>query len=234
MNYTIQTIINDALGLIGVKASGETLNSDDSNEALRALNFMINSWGARNVSVRATVEEIFTLIANTRTYTIGSTGIFSTVRPQSLITAGLQFPADNIVLPIDIIGPDHYDSFSSRLVVTGPPTHVFYNPQMPNGVLHFFPIPDQGYTFRLRSAKALSEFPLLSTTFQLELTYIEAIVYNLAVRLAPRFGVEPSQLVLGESERLFNVILSQASPDMETGIDFAVIRPGVNPILIIE
>jgi hypothetical protein len=51
--YTAGDQINRALRLLGVLAEGETPSADMSNDALTALNQMIDSWNTERLSVFA-------------------------------------------------------------------------------------------------------------------------------------------------------------------------------------
>jgi hypothetical protein len=234
--WTVQTIINHALGLIGVKSTGETLSAPESNDALATLNLMLNSWSGRGVSARAKLEYTASLVSNQAVYTIGSSGTpdFSTIRPVEILACQVEYVADTVILPVSVTGEQQYGLFGDRNVLTGPPTNVYYNPTMPNGTLNFYPIPDQTYTLHLWYWTPLQEMALLSTEFTLEPVYIECIMYNLAVRLAPYYERSASPDVKLEAERLFNVLLRLARQDAFITPDYQPIRKPVNSIYVIE
>ena len=74
---TAQTIINRALRLIGAIEAGETPTSDESADALEALNAMIESWQTERLFVYALVDTSFSMVAGDGSYTVGPSGNFN-------------------------------------------------------------------------------------------------------------------------------------------------------------
>ena len=79
--YTAGEQINRALRLLGVLAEGETPSADMSNDALTALDQMIDSWNTERLSVFATQDQIFTWPAGEIKRTLGPSGNFAGLRP---------------------------------------------------------------------------------------------------------------------------------------------------------
>ena len=52
--------INGSLRLLGVLAEGETPSAETSEDALRAMNQMIDSWNTERLAVFSTQDQIFT------------------------------------------------------------------------------------------------------------------------------------------------------------------------------
>jgi hypothetical protein len=234
--WTAQDIINGALSKIGVRAAGETLSADESNDALKAMNLMLDSWGGRDISARADVQITGSFTANQRQFTIGTSSSpdINTPRPMRIETLNIIYPSNNLELPVTYMDLDQYDSFADRTIITGPPQKFCYDPQMPNGVISLYPIPDITYGFRMRMFVALQEMSLLSTQFTMEPTYFEAIMYNLAVRLAPDYEKTVPPEVLAEAERLFNILLNWAISDTFITPDYPVRPPYTRTIYTIE
>jgi hypothetical protein len=57
---TAGDIINGSLRLLGVLAEGEVPSAETSQDALRAMNQMIDSWNTERLSVFSTQDQIFT------------------------------------------------------------------------------------------------------------------------------------------------------------------------------
>ena len=72
--YTAGDQINRALRLLGVLAEGETPSASVSQDALTALNQMIDSWNTERLSVFNTIDQTFTWPAGEIQRHLGPTG----------------------------------------------------------------------------------------------------------------------------------------------------------------
>jgi len=66
--------INGALRLLGVLAEGETPSAATSQDALTALNQMIDSWNTERLSVFSTQDQVLNWLPNQISNTLGPTG----------------------------------------------------------------------------------------------------------------------------------------------------------------
>jgi len=73
--------INGALRLLGVLAEGETPSAETSQDALSAMNQMIDSWNTERLAVYSTIDQVLTWPATQRSRTLGPTGDLVGVRP---------------------------------------------------------------------------------------------------------------------------------------------------------
>lgn len=221
-NYNAQQLINVALQELGVLAVGETASADLSNQTLTRCNLMLDTWGATNLSVRATVQ--FTgLASGLSPYSIGSGGTFNTTRPMSIPTAAIVYlSSQNLTIPLDTTMPlSQYYMFSDRTFITGLPRLLFYDPQMPLGQIYLYPNPDQAYNLDLRLDVALSEIAALSTLFSLEPSYFNAIALNLAVEIAPGLvGANLTQQTIDNAKKLYKMLQRLTAPSMFIASDF--------------
>lgn len=71
---TATQIITRSLRSLGAYAPGETIDSDDANDALDTLNDMLETWSNSTMMVPYITEIIHTLSAGTSSYTIGEGG----------------------------------------------------------------------------------------------------------------------------------------------------------------
>jgi hypothetical protein len=230
---TIQDILNSAFKELGVLATGETLPADMAQDARSKLNLMLGSWSVRNVSVLATVEESFVLTASDGDYTIGPSGNFNTTRPLKILNASIEDDQD-IFTPMDLIGEDQYTSYGDRTTVTGLPSRLWYKPTQPLGRIRLYYIPNKAYTLHISSQKPFVSIATLNEELDVDPVYLEAVVYNLAVRLAPGYGVTPSLLVTDMAKELFDRLLVYVAPDMTMFPDVGVRRQQVTTIYTIE
>lgn len=83
------SICTNAAQLIGVIGQGETLSAADAQVFLHRLNAMVSGWRTQPNTVVAIDREVFPLVANKQTYTIGIGGDFNVPRPMTIVGAGL-------------------------------------------------------------------------------------------------------------------------------------------------
>jgi hypothetical protein len=191
MSETALTLIKAALRSIGVIAPGETPTDDEVQDGLEAMKFMFRNWSSQNIKVYSVTVENFTL-TGAASYTIGSGGTFNTVRPASIRGAYVRdaYGFDN---PLDIIDEAKYRDLhlKSIVAVTG---YLWYNPTYPLGTIYLYPL--DGSTIYLHSLKPLTDPTIITSSIAFPPEYDEAIKFNLALRLCPEYGKEPSQMVL--------------------------------------
>ena len=104
--YTAGDQINRALRLLGVLAEGETASAATANDALVALNQMIDSWNTERLSVFSTQDQVFNWPVGEIRQSLGPTGDFVGNRPILLDDATyFRDPQTNVSYGIKIINP---------------------------------------------------------------------------------------------------------------------------------
>ena len=193
---TAGDIINGSLRLLGQLAEGETPSADTSADALVALNQMLDSWCTERLSVFSTRDDIFTWPANTITRTFGPTGDFVGTRP-ILLDSSTYFKDTASGLSYDIlfINQDQYNGIALKTAGSSFPQVMWVNMTYPNIEMYLYPRPTKDLEFHLVSVHALSQVATLNTTLNFPPGYLRAFRYNLAMELAPEFGVEPTPQV---------------------------------------
>src|SRR5256885_5050497 len=81
---TASSIILRGLQLLGDKTVGDTLTTTEQTTYLAVLNSMLDSWRLDKLLVYRILENSFTLVIGSRSYTIGSGGNFNIERPDRL------------------------------------------------------------------------------------------------------------------------------------------------------
>ena len=191
MSETAQTLIKSALRSIGAIATGETPTADEMADGLEALKFMLRHWSNSNIRLYFISQDTLALTGAV-SYTIGTGGDFNTTRPET-IKGGSMGDASGVSTSITMIDETRYRDISLK-AMGGTAYYLWYNPEYPLGKLYFWP---RGTgTAYLDSLKPLSEPSLITSTIQFPPAYDEAIKWNLALRLAPEYGRDPSPLVV--------------------------------------
>lgn len=193
---TAGELINGSLRLIGVLAEGETPSAETSQDALVAMNQMIDSWNTERLSVFSTQDQVFIWPAGQLSRALGPSGDFVGNRPVMLDEATYyRDPSTNVSYGIKFINQQQYDGIAVKTVTSTYPQVVFTNMTYPNIEMFVYPRPIRDLEWHFISVEELTQPALLSTELTFPPGYMRAFRYNLACELAPEFGVEPSPQV---------------------------------------
>ncbi|MEE9436759.1 MAG: packaged DNA stabilization gp4 family protein [Candidatus Adiutricales bacterium] len=187
MSQTAKDLIKGALRNLGRLAPGADPPAEEQVDAFEALKMMFRSWSADNIALFYSVTD--TLAAGGgESYTIGDGGDVDTVRPAAIRHAWTSSNPD-----VRVIDEAHY----RRLAVGGsggPVAYIWYNPDYPLGIL--YPWPRTSDTVYLSSLRELLDPAAVTDDVEFPPEYDEAIKFNLALRMAPEYGVEPTALLI--------------------------------------
>lgn len=221
MSTTARSMIYAALGEIGAYGDEETPDAPGVNKALEILNRMWGGWSVTLGAINAETLDSLTLIPGQAVYSIGTSGgadfVFS--RPLSIKAAQFRFAA-NSDQPIDVITYDAYQAITDKATTSEMVESLAYNATFPLGQILVWPVPTVAGVVRLTSLKTLTAFDL-DTVLDTLLPpgYENAIVPNLAIYLAPKWGRSPSQLLLERAEttkaeiEMANMVIEEMMPN---------------------
>ena len=188
--------INRALRLLGVLAEGETPSAAVSTDALTALNQMIDSWNTERLSIFNTIDQTFTWPAGEIQRHLGPTGDFVGVRPVLLDDSTYyRDPGTNVSFGIKFINQQQYDGIAVKTVTSTYPQVMWINMEYPNIQMTIYPKPTRELEWHFISVQELDQPATLATELSFPPGYLRAFTYNLAMEIAPEFGVEPSPQV---------------------------------------
>ena len=193
--YTAGDQINRALRLLGVLAEGETPSASVSQDSLVALNQMIDSWNTERLSVFSTQDQVFLWPAGEINRTLGPTGDFVGNRPILLDDSTYYVGNNGVSYGIKFINQQQYDGIAVKTVTSTFPQVIFVNNTFPNIDMYVYPKPTQALTWHFISVEELTQPATLATNLTFPPGYLRAFTYNLAMEIAPEFGVEPSPQV---------------------------------------
>ena len=196
---TIGDLVTLALKLSGAVAQGETPSGQDVTDALSLCNQMLASWNAKRWDVYGLLD---TGIACTgaKSYTVGTNGDFDIPRPDRLESA--YFVQTNVSTSYPVSYPltliTAYEDYARIAVkdLNSWAQYVFYDAAYPVGNVYFWPIPEAGlFNLHILTKQALPQFTGLTQIVQIPPDYQEPILYNLAARLAPLYGMKPDPTI---------------------------------------
>jgi hypothetical protein len=195
--YTAGDQINAALRLIGMLAEGETPSSETSQDALSALDQMIDSWNTERLSVFNTQDQVFLWQPGLITQTLGPTGDFVGNRPVLLDDSTyFKDPSSGISFGIKFINQQQYDGIAVKTVTSTYPQVMWINMEYPNITMTLYPKPTKVLEWHFVSIEELNKPATLTTELAFPPGYLRAFKYNLACEIANEFGVEPPPNVL--------------------------------------
>jgi hypothetical protein len=193
--YTAGEQINRALRLLGVLAEGETPSASVAQDSLMALNQLIDSWNTERLSTFVTQDQVFTWPSGFISRTLGPSGDFIGLRPV-LVDDATYFKAPNgVSYGIKMINQQQYNGIAVKTVTSTYPQVLWVNMGFPDITLTIYPRPTQDLEWHIVSVQELDRAADLSTVMYYPPGYLRAFTYNLAMEIAPEFGVEPSPQV---------------------------------------
>jgi hypothetical protein len=194
--YTAGDQINRALRLLGVLAEGESPSAETSQDALMAMNQMIDSWNTERLSVFCTQDQVFTWPAGLVSRTLGPTGDFVGLRPVLLDDSTYyRDPGTNVSFGIKFINQQQYNGIAVKTVTSTYPQVIFVNNTFPDVEMYVYPRPTRDLEWHFVSVQKLDNPAGLATVLFFPPGYLRAFTYNLAMEIAPEFGIEPSPQV---------------------------------------
>jgi hypothetical protein len=193
---TAGELIDGALRLLGMLAEGETPSAATSQDALFAMNQMIDSWNTERLSVFSTQDQVFSWTPGLIHRTLGPTGDFVGNRPVQLDDSTyFKDPASGISYGIKIINQQQYDGIAVKTVTSTYPQVMWINMDYPNIDMYVYPVPTKVLEWHFISVTELDQAANLATALTFPPGYLRAFRYNLACEIAAEFGVEPSPQV---------------------------------------
>ena len=214
---TVNDIIKRALRKCGIR---DVTDTTKLTEAMNALNDMLESW--EGILHYAPTEESFTLTAGTESYTIGSGGDFDTVRPIELLSAFIR-DSSGVDYPVDVtLTKQEYDDIADK-DASNRPDKLYYAPENPLGKIYFNYAPSSAETFHLASFKPYTAYTATTDTINEPTSYEKAMVFNLAVDLAPEYNITLNPTVVQQATILKYSLASRNSTVPEADFDNALL-----------
>lgn len=218
-NTSVADICQAALKESGRLGLGQTALAEEINDAWTRLQWMLQQWERK----RWLVYQLVTLsIVSTgaQSYTIGpggdiSTGtVGATVRPAKLESAFLRQLTQSQPNQIDydlriLASMEDYNRIALKQLMSFP-GYAFLDPGWPLARLYTWPVPQANiYGVYITILQQLpAKFPTVNTLLALPYEYYAAMVYNLAIRLRPRYGIMtfPGDPLPGMAKDALNVL----------------------------
>lgn len=203
-------IITLALKTIGALGVGQTALAEDANDSFFQLNMMLSQWTQKRYLVYRLFDTGI-LSTGLAYYTVGDGGDFDIPRPGQIESAfvrflnnGQDFAADDFSQDFDtnaagmtdqqlrlILAREDYNRIVQKRL-SGVPGYLFYDSDFPLGKIYIWPVPTANlYALHISTRQTLGQFATLYEDIAFPPEYLAALYYNLAVRLAPMYQIDP-------------------------------------------
>jgi hypothetical protein len=196
---------------------GETMDGTEAQEALVTMNSMLASWQADGLMPWGELISAFNLVNGTVSYTYGTGGVFNAARPQKINKANLIVTTQSPVLriPLDVLSYQEFAEIQLQALPGTYPSGIYPDWAFPLMTVYLAGTPGSDLQLELYTWQQLQNFAALSDSFNMPPEYEEAIIYNLALRLAPSYGLVANAALAATSksiiERLNSVTPTLAS-----------------------
>lgn len=222
-SITRDDIIKGALRKIGVVAQGEVPTIDQVTEASFALNLMVKAWEPDGMPLWALRTTPIPLTAGINSYSIGTGKTVNTDKPLRVIQAWNRDSISKVDIPMRIITKQEYSILGNK-TTSGNPIQIYYEPLSDYGNLYVFPTPstvdatnNQVY---ITYQRPYEDFNIATDTPDFPQEWYNAVVYGLAVQLAPEYGVPIDQRQVLSREALDIKLIAMSAGTEEGSIYF--------------
>ncbi len=190
MANLVSDIINEALADLGVIRPGETISAAVLADCFMRLNQMWAGWGAEPDVTNAQYHQVLTITAGTNAYTFGTGGtLVASAAPVKIY--GAQSISGAFKKPVKIVSFAEYDAayadFGGTTAVLADMLAV--DNAYPSMNLRVAPMPATSPgTLTIDYLGVMTAFAATSTSLALHPAFEEALHFNLAMVLLPRYG----------------------------------------------
>jgi hypothetical protein len=185
---TAQTLIQDALRGLGVLDPTETLEAEDADGGLRALNMMVDAWLLDEFYAYAILEVIATFAG--KTASIGTGQAINTPRPVGIApgcfynkSAGASVQS----YPIAQLTREQYSNIGYKDVPNEYPDAFYFDSAYPVGQIIVYGVPSAPVEYHFMVWQQLSQFSDLVTQYNFAPGYGRLLKLALMQELSPEY-----------------------------------------------
>lgn len=231
-NYTVQDHINASLRKLGVLQEGEVPTVGQSNDALFALNAMVDQWQGDRGKIPSVVNTLWTLTPGQQTYTVGPGGQVNIPRPDiidhvSYINNIFSPPIEFFLSPLT---SDAWAAIPIKTLTSPYPTSWYYDYSFSaTGLsnLNLWLVPtNSSLQGSIYVPTPFATFAGLQSTVLLPPGYWMMLDCKLAVLIAPEYGVQPSADIKEQAMEAESQVLRTNQHLMDMSLDAGALVQG--------
>lgn len=226
---TVSDIATAALRELGVLGAGETATADEADDALTALNNLIDQWAAERLQIYTITRTTWTINSGDGEYAVGTGADVNVARPVfvehvNLIDTSTDPDHETQLTPLT---DDAWSRMPMKALTAPMPTCWYYNPTFPTGTLTLWPVPtDSTLAGALYAPAAVAQFAAINTSFALPPGYQRMVTKALALELAPSYERQPSPLLVEQAREARAVVKRANTRLMDLSIDAGALVQG--------
>lgn len=207
-------VITGALRKLAVLPSGGTPTTQQINDASEALNALVKAFHADGMPLWKITSVSFPTINGTSTYTIGPGQMIVNAQPLKVLQA-FYTPSGGNNTPMNVYNRYDYNMLPQGNS-SGNPVNLYYQPLRDTGVIKLWPTPDNATTtITIHYQSPFEDMDAAANDFDFPNYWIEALIYNLAWRLCPEYGIPPTdrKMIADEAREFKTIALSYGSEE---------------------
>lgn len=182
------SIINAALRKLAVLSGGSVPATYEITNATEALNALLKGFQADGMPLWAMSSYTFTAATNTATYNIGNGQTLNTPMPLKVIQAW-RAGTNYSNVPMNVYSNTNYNILPLTNS-SGTPVNLHYQPLSNYGTISLWPYPvDSSTSITIRYQRPFEDMTSSVDNLDFPPYWTEAIIYGLADRLAPEYGI---------------------------------------------
>jgi hypothetical protein len=190
--------ISAAMRKLSVLAKGQTPDTEDLTNGTLAFNALIAEFRSLGMPLWARNTYTFSPTLNNISYNIGVGQTLNTPYPINILQAYRLDSGQTTHIPIDVVSDYNFNVFPSSS--GGMPIQLTYQPKVNTGVIKLWPTPDASAvssTITIIYQRPTEYVASASDTLDVPEEWTNALIYQMAVRLAPEWGIPlPDRQVL--------------------------------------
>lgn len=200
-SLTAREIITEAFQTAKVIAAGETPTADELEDGERKLNLMLKSWGSKE-HLWIKTEGTQALTATTASYAITGARRMLSVRRRT----------SSIDTPMNELSREEYYDLPTKSA-TGTPVSWYFDPQRSTRTLYIWPTASTAVaantTLYFTYLRVIEDIDALENDPDVPQEWLEALIYNLAAKLALAYGSDMYPVLRVEAAQLLKDIEAQ-------------------------
>jgi hypothetical protein len=192
---------------------------------------MMDTWAAERLMIHTVTRTTWAIVSGDGQYSVGASADVNVARPVHANDIVVNYvdsvPNPDAEYPLRPLTDAGYSALDPKAQTDTLPQLFYYNPTYPTGTLILWPAPTSTtLTGVLYSPAPVSQFAALDTAVALPPGYEEALVKNLALRLAPSYGRPPDQMLVDYAREVKGVVKRANKRLMDMSFDSAVLFHG--------